>query len=81
VVDTIGEGPTIGFRVSATGTNARVPPAQALFNGTSEHPTIDAHTIQPYYAGLLAKECALTIKLAAEGDAIVVSAQQSVPAA
>ncbi len=74
-VDPVGEGPTTGFRITSTGTNARVPPAQALFNGTSEHPTIDAHTIQPYYAGLLAKECALTISLAAEGEAIVVAAR------
>jgi len=36
---------------------------------------IDAHTIQPYYAGLLAAECGLTVSIAAEGDAIVVAAR------
>jgi len=74
-VDPSGEGPTAGFRVTATGINARVPPTQALFNGTSEHQTIDAHTIQPYYASLLAKECGLSISLGAEGEAIVVAAK------
>jgi histidine phosphotransferase ChpT len=74
-LDPIGEGPTVGFRITASGANARVPPAQALFNGAGAPATIDAHTIQPYYAGLLAKECGLTVSLAAEGDAVVVKAQ------
>jgi histidine phosphotransferase ChpT len=74
-VDPVGEGATMGFRISATGTNARVPPAQALFNGAAANQAIDAHTIQPYYAGLLAKECGLTVTLAAEGEAIVVTAR------
>jgi histidine phosphotransferase ChpT len=74
-LDPIGEGPTVGFRVTATGTNARVPPAQAMFNGSSAEHTVDAHTIQPYYASLLAKECGLAINIAAEGEAIVLTAQ------
>jgi histidine phosphotransferase ChpT len=75
VIDAVGEGTNIGFRIVATGTNARVPPAQALFNGAAASQTIDAHTIQPYYAGLLAKDCGLTVNLAAEGEAIVVTAR------
>jgi histidine phosphotransferase ChpT len=74
-LDPIGEGPTVGFRITATGTNARVPPAQAMFNGSAADHPVDAHTIQPYYAGLLAKECNLTVGIAQEGDAIVVTAQ------
>jgi len=52
-----------------------VPPAQAMFNGGGAGHAIDAHTIQPYYAGLLAAECGLTVSIAAEGDAIVVAAR------
>jgi histidine phosphotransferase ChpT len=74
-LDPIGEGPTVGFRITATGTNARVPPAQAIFSGSAGDHPIDAHTIQPYYAGLLAKECNLTLGIAQEGEAIVVTAQ------
>jgi len=74
-VDPVGEGAGMGFRITATGVNARVPPAQALFNGSGAVQTIDAHTIQPYYTGLLAQECGLTVALAAEGENIVVSAQ------
>lgn len=72
--DPLGEGATMGFRITATGVNARMPPAQAMFNGASDH-AVDAHTIQPYYAGLLAQECGLTVTLAAEGEAIVVMAR------
>src|SRR5204863_767312 len=32
-VDPVGEGAAVGFRITATGVNARVPPAQMLFNG------------------------------------------------
>jgi len=74
-LDPVGEGPTVGFKITATGTNARVPPAQAMFNGGGAGHAIDAHTIQPYYAGLLAAECGLTVSIAAEGDAIVVAAR------
>ena len=35
---------------------------------------VDAHAIQPFYAGLLARECGLAITLAPEGEAIVLTA-------
>src|SRR5262245_7299641 len=74
-VEPVGEGETMGFRVVAKGLNARIPPAVPglLAGGSADHP-IDAHAIQPYYAGLLARDCGLLASIAAEGDAIVVSA-------
>ena len=45
-----------------------------LLAGTAEDGLVDAHVIQPFYAGLLARACGLEVDLAAEGDAIVVSA-------
>jgi len=76
-VDPVGEGETMGFRVSATGLNARVPAAvpPLLAGGSSEHP-VDAHAIQPFYTSLLAKNCGLTVDMAA-GDAgtVLVTAQ------
>jgi histidine phosphotransferase ChpT len=75
-VDPVGEGETMGFRIGATGLNARIPHAvPALLDGTSESGTVDAHAIQPFYTGLLARACGLKVGLAAEGDAIVVSAR------
>jgi len=75
-VDPVGSGDTMGFRVSAAGQNAKVPQAvPALLAGTSGDHGVDAHAIQPFYTGLLAKNCALTVGLATEGDAVVLTAR------
>jgi len=74
-VDPIGEGESMGFRITASGINARIHQAvPALLEGTSESGSVDAHAIQPFYAGLLARACGLKVELKAEGDAIVVTA-------
>ena len=73
-VDPVGEGETMGFRISASGLNARVPQAvPALLEGVSENGSIDAHAVQPFYAGLLARACGLKVNLTTEGDAIIVA--------
>jgi histidine phosphotransferase ChpT len=73
-VDAIGEGEQMGFRVTATGLNARLPQNIAdLLNG-GHGPTVDAHAVQPHYTRLLAEACGLSVKLAPEGEAVVVSA-------
>jgi histidine phosphotransferase ChpT len=71
-VDPAGAGD--GFRVAATGLNARMP--QAIADLLSSGPTgsVDAHAVQPYYTRLLAQACGLNVVLAAEGDAVVVTA-------
>jgi histidine phosphotransferase ChpT len=75
-VDSIGEGDSMGFKVTAAGTNARVPPAApALLAGDMGGETLDAHRIQPFYAGLLARDCGVAASIAMVGDAVVVSAQ------
>src|SRR6476620_3643564 len=59
-VDPIGAGDNLGFKVSAAGTNAKIPPAvPPLLTGELGGETVDAHRIQPFYAGLLAKACGL----------------------
>jgi histidine phosphotransferase ChpT len=76
-VDGVGEGEGMGFRVSITGLNAKIPQAiPPLLAATPGEHGIDAHAIQPFYTGLLAKECGLSVSMAAEGDAIVVAARQ-----
>jgi histidine phosphotransferase ChpT len=73
-VDPIGEGESIGFRLAASGLNARIPQAvPALLEGASENGSLDAHAIQPFYAGLLARACGLRVELKADGDAIVIA--------
>jgi histidine phosphotransferase ChpT len=64
-----------GFRVAATGLNARLPPAAADLLGGSPAQPVDAHAIQPVYTGILARDCGLTVSAALEGEAVVVTAR------
>jgi histidine phosphotransferase ChpT len=73
-VEPVGAGDTMGFRISASGLNARIPQhLPALLEGRPENGTVDAHAIQPFYTGLLARACGVSVGLAAEGEAIVVA--------
>jgi histidine phosphotransferase ChpT len=64
-----------GYRVAASGLNARLTQATAeLLSGSPAH-TVDAHAIQPLYTGILARDCGLTVAAAPEGDAVVVTAR------
>jgi histidine phosphotransferase ChpT len=73
-VDPIGEGETMGFRLQAEGPNSRIPPkVEALLAGTPDEP-LDAHVIQPFYAGMIARAAGLKVSIASEGEAIVLTA-------
>ncbi len=75
-VDPIGAGDSVGFKVSAAGTNAKIPPAvPPLLTGELGGEGVDAHRIQPFYAALLAKACGLKATIAMDGEAVVVAAQ------
>jgi histidine phosphotransferase ChpT len=75
--EAVGEGASMGFRIEASGLNARIPQAvPALIAGEPAGGTVDAHAIQPFYTGLLARTCGVTVSLDQEGDAIVVSARE-----
>jgi len=64
-----------GFRIAAAGLNARVTPATVeLLVGTPGQ-TVDAHGIQPFYTGILARDCGLTVTAVPEGEMIVVAAR------
>jgi len=73
-VDSVGEGDALGFRVHAAGLNARLPQNIVLLLSADHAGNVDAHAVQPYYTRLLAQACGLTVVLAAEGEAIVVTA-------
>ena len=75
-VEPVGEGDGMGFRIMAAGLNARTPQAlAALLEGRTESGAMDAHAIQPFYTGLLAKACGMELSLAPDGDAVVVTAR------
>jgi histidine phosphotransferase ChpT len=75
-VDPLGEGEAMGFKVTADGVNAKIPPGvPPLLTGEGGVEMLDAHRIQPFYTGLLAKACGATVAFAMEGTAAVVAAQ------
>ncbi|MFZ0065661.1 MAG: histidine phosphotransferase family protein [Pseudolabrys sp.] len=75
-VDPVGSDESMGFKVTAAGTNAKVPPAvPALLTGEGSGEGVDAHRIQPFYAGLLARACDMKATIAMDGEAVVVTAQ------
>ena len=49
-IEPVGEGDTMGFKITSTGLNARIPPAvPALVAGDNGGNPVDAHAIQPFY--------------------------------
>jgi histidine phosphotransferase ChpT len=73
-LDGIGSGETTGFRIRAAGTNAKVAPAVVpLLAGDGGPDGVDAHRIQPFYTGLLARACGLTVTVTTDADAVVVA--------
>ena len=57
------------FTITATGKNARIPPhAQALLDGEPEGDGVDAHGIQFYYAGLIARAAHMQVALDLDGE-------------
>jgi histidine phosphotransferase ChpT len=73
-VDELGSGETMGFRITAAGLNARIPQAVPdLLEGKPESGVVDAHAIQPFYTGLLARACGVGVGLTAQGDTVVVA--------
>jgi histidine phosphotransferase ChpT len=68
------EAPT--FRFECSGPNARVPPAlDRLVVGDIAGQVMDAHAIQPYYAGLLARLSRMRVSGAFEGENVVITAR------
>ncbi len=70
-VDPIAES---AFRVAASGLNARLTPTTAGLLAASPPQNVDAHGIQPFYTGILARDCGLALTAAAEGETVVVTA-------
>lgn len=64
------------FEIVARGINARIPPhAAALLAGEPEGGSVDAHGIQFFYAGLVARAAGMEVDLAIDGDAFTIRAR------
>ena len=63
------------FTLAAAGPMVRVPPKfLELHSGKKPEEPIDAHSIQPYYTLLLAREAGMTISIRANAEDIVLTA-------
>jgi|ERR1700722_15076187 len=70
-VNVQGEGDKLEATIEAKGVNARVAKgAAALIAGEPESGTVDAHSIQPYFAGVVARSCAMTVSVESEADVV-----------
>jgi histidine phosphotransferase ChpT len=71
----MGDAPTVAFTLKAKGLNARIPPhAEALLAGSPESGTVEAHGVQTYYAGLVARAAGMQVTLSINGDEVTVRA-------
>ena len=73
-VDPVGEGETMGFRLSAEGPYAKVQPSVEALLTSGSADGIDAHAIQPHYTNLLARDSALKISLTSAPESVVLTA-------
>ena len=75
-VDLSGEGDSIALQVAVKGVNARLASGVvALLAGQPESGNVDAHTIQPYFAGLMARECGMEVEVTTWPEAITIAAR------
>lgn len=64
------------FTLDCAGTGARLPKeAAAFFTGGEHGEPIDAHSIQPYFAALVAREAGMAVALGHDGDTVVITAR------
>ena len=70
------EGEQGRFRLVSKGINARIPAAvPSLLKGEPESGAVDAHSIQPFYAGLIAKAAKMTVDMTIDGDTVTIAAE------
>lgn len=65
-----------GFSLTAEGQNAKLAPAVAEMLAGKAADGLDAHVIQPYFAGLLARAAGLKIAVAVAAESVVLTARE-----
>ena len=78
----IGDGgDTTEIRLDAKGPNARLAHhVPALVAGQPENDSVDAHGIQAFYTGLVARECHMDVRIEAQADGVSIAATPARPA-
>ena len=70
-----GEGDDTALKVEAKGANARLASSvPSLLTGSPDSGHVDAHGIQPFYTGLVARECGLSLSVIQEAEIITIDA-------
>jgi len=81
-VDIAGQDETLAIRIEAKGPNARLTHGVAeLIAGRPESGEVDAHTIQPFFAGLVARDCGMEVAVLAEAETVTLEARPATVAA
>jgi histidine phosphotransferase ChpT len=70
-----GEGDEAKMSISVKGPNLKLAGHVAdLLEGRSESGNVDAHGIQPYYTGLVARSCNMAVQVVATSDEVTLKA-------
>ena len=81
-VTVTGDAEASEFVLLSKGLNARIPPhVEELLAGSPESASVDAHGIQPYYAGLVARAADMSVSLSLEDEGVKIRAVSDRPAA
>jgi histidine phosphotransferase ChpT len=71
-----GADDQLAIRLESKGQNARVAAGvAALLAGTPETGNVDAHAIQPFFTGLVARAVGMAVTVGLEGDTVVIEAR------
>ncbi len=72
------EGEQGRFEINAKGSHARIPPhVEDLIAGVSENGSIDAHGVQPFYTGLVARAAGMAIRFTIQDDTVTIVAEKA----
>lgn len=71
-----GDGEAPSIVITSKGSHARIPAhVEDLIAGTPENGAVDAHSILPFYAGLVARAAAMNVRFTIEGDEVTIRAE------
>jgi histidine phosphotransferase ChpT len=74
-VTVTGDAVQCEFVLKSKGLNARIPPhAESLLAGAPEGGTVDAHGIQTFYTGMVARAANMSVALSVDGDEVTIRA-------
>lgn len=80
-VDLTGQDDNLAIQIEAKGTNARVAHGVVdLVAGRPNGGAVDAHTIQPFFTGLVARDCGMEVTITIEPETVKLEARPAAAA-